>query len=431
MQFKTKIVLAATLGLLLAAGDAHAIVLSASSEVWLRESSPTTTFENDLVSAWNSLSPDGARRYGVVEFDLTGLGPITINSAALGLWGGATELTDQAKAMKQTAVLINTTGGTAAAAMTWAKYQSEYSAGAATLGGLGSLNLAAPTPVEQYFYSIATPSDLSAVAAIANGGGNKKLTMILIADELDAVEYAHSWGDGPDGYAGFDPQLYINEAPPEVLTLELRVNTSSGAVSIYNPGVITTLDLDGYVLQSEAGSFNVAQWSSLVDQSVGGWQEAASTANALSELNLTGSFALAPGASINLGTPFTVGGTEDLSFTYSTPEDGTKEGIVSYLAGGLLGDYDGSDSVDGNDFLLWQRTFGSTTELAADGDASGQIDAGDLTVWKQAFGQPAGVAAVGAVPEPATLYLAALVAAPLAMSRASRVSKRISRQPVA
>ena len=428
MQIKTAIVTAA-LSLLVATGDTHAIVLNATSEVWLRESSPNNTFENDLVSVWNALSPDGSRRYGVVEFDLSGLGPINISTAAFGLWGGATGFTDQQKPIKQSAVMINTTGGTAASAMTWSAYESEYAGGAATLGGLGAFNLPGPTPIDQYFFSVATASDRTAVEVVANGAGNKKLTMILIADEADAVEYAHSWGDGPDGYGGFDAQLYINEPPPEVVTLELRVNPSSGAISIFNPGVTTTVNLDGYVLESEAGSFTLGQWNSLSDQSISGWQEAAPTANAISELNLTGSLALAPGGSISLGSPFTAAGVEDLTFSYSTPGDGVYDGTVTYAAAARPGDYDGDNDIDGADFLLWQRTFGSTTQLAADGSGNGVIDADDLAIWKETFGQPAAAAAIGVVPEPETLGLAMVLAAPLA--HASRRSRKFVSQAAA
>ncbi len=49
-------------------------------------------------------------------------------------------------------------------------------------------------------------------------------------------------------------------------------------------------------------------------------------------------------------------------------------------------DYDRSSEVDGGDFLVWQRTLGSTENLAADGDGSGTVDAPDLDLWKNAYG---------------------------------------------
>lgn len=68
-------------------------------------------------------------------------------------------------------------------------------------------------------------------------------------------------------------------------------------------------------------------------------------------------------------------------------------------------DFDGDGDVDGIDFLIWQRGFGSAGGLA-DGDANGdgQVDAGDLSIWTSQFGSLAAV--VGAVPEPTTVLLA-------------------------
>lgn len=80
-----------------------------------------------------------------------------------------------------------------------------------------------------------------------------------------------------------------------------------------------------------------------------------------------------------------------------------------------FGDYDDDGDVDGNDFLVWQRTFGDAgASLAADGNGDGVIDGGDLTVWRNTFGQvaslpPAGATA-SAVPEPAASLLAFMAA---------------------
>ena len=86
-------------------------------------------------------------------------------------------------------------------------------------------------------------------------------------------------------------------------------------------------------------------------------------------------------------------------------------GVVAGI-GLETGDYDANGRVDGNDFLLWQQTLGTSPSPAgsgADGDASGTVDGGDLTVWKNNFG-PGAVAAAQTVPEPAA-WAAALVGA--------------------
>jgi len=83
--------------------------------------------------------------------------------------------------------------------------------------------------------------------------------------------------------------------------------------------------------------------------------------------------------------------------------DGVFNGIPATLAidyailpDALAGDFDGDNDVDGADFLTWQR---------------GPADAGALAAWKSHFGMtPAGQASAAAVPEPAALTLAVVLA---------------------
>jgi hypothetical protein len=69
-------------------------------------------------------------------------------------------------------------------------------------------------------------------------------------------------------------------------------------------------------------------------------------------------------------------------------------------------DYDDDSDVDGADFLIWQQTLGSETELAADGNQNGKVDAADLDLWKLQFGVPAAASGIGAVPEPTATTMA-------------------------
>ncbi|WP_428304152.1 matrixin family metalloprotease [Lacipirellula sp.] len=91
------------------------------------------------------------------------------------------------------------------------------------------------------------------------------------------------------------------------------------------------------------------------------------------------------------------------------------------------GDFDGDGVVDGDDFLVWQRAFGTSgTGLAADGNNDGQVDALDLAIFKQHFGESLGnvIALTAAVPEPAAatlLFFAATMFVP-------RKAKRLVRE---
>lgn len=67
--------------------------------------------------------------------------------------------------------------------------------------------------------------------------------------------------------------------------------------------------------------------------------------------------------------------------------------------GSIVGDYDNNGTVDGNDFLVWQR-----------GQSPNGIDSGDLEDWKANYGQPLPAATISAVPEPGCLVLTSAAA---------------------
>lgn len=81
-------------------------------------------------------------------------------------------------------------------------------------------------------------------------------------------------------------------------------------------------------------------------------------------------------------------------------------------------DFNNDNIVDGADFLIWQRNFGSGAGLAeGDANGSGTVDASDLAIWKSTFGAVGSVAAVAAIPEPSSGILAALGLAALVRRR--------------
>jgi hypothetical protein len=54
------------------------------------------------------------------------------------------------------------------------------------------------------------------------------------------------------------------------------------------------------------------------------------------------------------------------------------------------GDYNLDNVVDGADYSIWKKTYGSTIDLRADGNKNGVIDIGDYTVWRNGKDDPAG-----------------------------------------
>jgi hypothetical protein len=81
----------------------------------------------------------------------------------------------------------------------------------------------------------------------------------------------------------------------------------------------------------------------------------------------------------------------------TTTWDGTKFvfGVETVGGGGLDGDFNGDEVVDGADFLVWQR-----------GGSPNPLSTGDLDLWKANYGQTAAAPAVGSVPEPSAALLA-------------------------
>jgi VCBS repeat-containing protein len=78
------------------------------------------------------------------------------------------------------------------------------------------------------------------------------------------------------------------------------------------------------------------------------------------------------------------------SFTYVAYDlSNESEAATVRISVGFRGDYDGALTVNGADFLAWQRDFGQSITPAgagADGNGDGQIDAGDLWAWSYNLG---------------------------------------------
>jgi len=97
---------------------------------------------------------------------------------------------------------------------------------------------------------------------------------------------------------------------------------------------------------------------------------------------------------------------------------GLIDNIVLSTVAAIPGDYDGSGSVNADDYDLWKSTFGSTVDLRADGNDDDKVDAADYTVWRNNFsagGSGANFLAVNnstlgvAVPEPTAISLGGIL----------------------
>jgi VCBS repeat-containing protein len=100
----------------------------------------------------------------------------------------------------------------------------------------------------------------------------------------------------------------------------------------------------------------------------------------------------------------------------------------------LDGDHDRDGDVDGRDFLVWQRQYGSTVTVGSGADANlnGVVDGGDLDDWKADYGSSLtapvaaivaestdAVAAVTAEAEPAPLQVAGVISSSVSSTGAN------------
>jgi hypothetical protein len=179
-------------------------ILTADTDIWFWENNPDVTMEDDLVNAWSTASGD--RRYGVVEFDLSGLPPGPLTDVTLRLWAVSWMESQQ---IVQSAVAIDTTGGTPASALTWNVYQSEYAGTGAVLNSLGRVMFfpSGPGDVDRFVDSTADAADIAVVENLMQTSG--LLTLVLIADE-DGTDYRGDWADGLPLYGGMKAELVVN-----------------------------------------------------------------------------------------------------------------------------------------------------------------------------------------------------------------------------
>ncbi|MGD9637382.1 MAG: hypothetical protein AB7U97_29185 [Pirellulales bacterium] len=229
-------------------------------------------------------------------------------------------------------------------------------------------------------------------------------------------EYATASGELKQGFVKYTGSKAYNN-------LLLTVDPTTGDAQLKNSSTFP-ISLIGYSIVSDSGSLQPgnSDWSSLKDQGLSGWQEAAPTANALSELIASGTqtLALGPGQSYLLGDLFdNIGGSRDLQLEFLLAGDTVERlGVVAYdaIAASVLGDYNGNGIVDTADYTLWRDKLGAPAGSLANRDPSnsGVINAGDYTYWKTRFGATSGAgsgaitSAANTVPEPAASWIAVL-----------------------
>jgi len=165
------------------------------------------------------------------------------------------------------------------------------------------------------------------------------------------------------------------------------------------------IPIDGYLIQSIAGSLNPTGFQGFAANGVSGWQSVAPSATALTELNLTSSVAFAAGSGQVLGSMFTASGTEDVTFQYDYLNRGQFNGSVIYKTQ-LAGDVNGDNVVNIFDINLVSSNW-ATSGPAGDGNYDGTVNIFDINFVSSHWGNTLGGGGAGitSVPEPSSLVL--------------------------
>ena len=115
------------------------------------------------------------------------------------------------------------------------------------------------------------------------------------------------------------------------------------------------------------------------------------------------------------------------------------DGVIKYFAKPDA-DFDGDTDVDGRDFLIWQRNFGTLVGATnAMGNANpgpievpgkdGQVNKIDLAAWQFQYGStglPLLVSSLQVVPEPSAMLLAIWAASAMLTTRRQRYASKVS-----
>jgi hypothetical protein len=208
---------------------------------------------------------------------------------------------------------------------------------------------------------------------------------------------------------------------PRPYDLQLRVNTTTGAVQITND-TTSPIALDYYEITSSSGALNPAGWNSLENPAGNppgfpsgngtgnGWEELGNLGSGiLAEAYLQDVSTLAAGGTIGLGNAFSTGGAHDLVFRYRTSGGAFVDAGVEYVTSvGVAGDYNGNGTVDAADYVVWRNSVGPGSLPNEGGISPGVVDSADYNFWRSRFGATsASGAALGesGVPEPGALLL--------------------------
>ena len=182
----------------------------ASKHLWLRESEPDRVFEDDLVSVWSRNSSDKARRFGLLEFDLSGLKELELVSARIEL------ASSDETSVKQTAALVPP----GIVDYNWTKFERDKKEEQMAFESLGAFDSTSSSKtIGGYVLTRrATQHDLKLIAEQTRLHG--RMAIVLMAVE-DGKAYRRDWDDGK--------HQSTKNKPPRLVIYDKRNDTNEAA----------------------------------------------------------------------------------------------------------------------------------------------------------------------------------------------------------
>ena len=312
-------------------------------------------------------------------------------------------------------------------------------------------------------------SNYDLVVYVGSDGNNRTGAVLINEDTATQRWYRTSTGSGlftgPGSYieadAIFEPQatpsnyvLFQGLSDPSVKIENVRGSANSGIhglqiIQTVAPAILSvdvgtgeatlrggdvlSIDINGIEISSDSGGLlpgsYVSVGSSGLDAVDGGfdadeiagsstgenWELIIASEETIAEGFLLGSTTLNDTTEFSLGTILdlaSANASDSLSFRYSLANGQTRDGVIELVTSNP--DFDGDGSINGSDFLTWQRGFPAASGATlSDGDANGdgQVDESDLAAWQIRYGEQAAASSLAAVPEPSSLLLLAAMTA--------------------
>ena len=195
--------------------------------------------------------------------------------------------------------------------------------------------------------------------------------------------YLVKLGAGSGGSASSGTgEIYRLTALPDVVDrndIFLLVDPVTGQTELRNQSG-TDIAFDAYALSSLSGSLSPDSWTSLQDMAMDSWRESNPSTSQLAELLQAGSFVFGNDQILSFGSAFdAANGVTDLVMEYLPPSSAVPVDVpVVYGAISVDGDFNGNGSIEGSDFLAWQR-----------GESPDPFSLSDLTEWSTNYNSEA------------------------------------------